>query len=333
MGYENRDYARDNDDRGGWGPSGNSGGGFRDWPVWKKILAANIAVFLLQIFFTRPATLEDLPGSKQFKDLPNIESIQFASGMMPSVSVVQKWLELDSRKVLKGQIWRIVTCGFCHDRMGIWHILMNMLFLFWFGSRLEMRYGSREFAVFYFCSLLASSSAYIALDLYTGTMIPAIGASGAVWGITALYALLYPYDTIHVYFLFPVQIWFLALVYFLFDLHPVLLALSGQTVGSGVAHAAHVGGAVFGYLYYRSGWQLAPHIDRLIGRKPTFANSRSQQDRQRTIPIAGSYSRSQPESEDRMDQILKKISAEGRENLTEEEEQFLLDQSARMRKR
>ena len=330
MGYENRDYARGDSDRGGWGPIGHSGGGFRDWPVWKKILAINVAVFLLQIFFVRPATMEDFPKSERFKDM-DVSAAQILQGRQ--VSVVQKWLELDSRKVLQGQVWRVVTCGFCHNRMGIWHIVMNMLFLFWFGSRLEARYGSKEFAVFYFCSLLSASFAYIALDLYTGTMIPAIGASGAVWGITALYALLYPHDTIRIYFLFPVPIWLMALVYFLFDLHPVLLALSGQTIFSGVGHAAHVGGAVFGWLYYRNDWQLVSFLGRLIGRKPTFANSRSSQNRQRIIPMNGPYAEKQEQTTDRVDQILEKISAEGRESLTEEEEQFMLDQSTKMRQR
>ena len=331
MGYENRDYARDDIRRAGWSPAGNSGGGLSNAPVWQKILIANIVVFLLQIFFTRPVNISDFENAKG--DLqPNAEEIQYVLDSGRTISIVQEWLELDSQKVLRGQIWRVVTCGFCHDRFGIWHILMNMLFLFWFGGRLEERYGSQEFAVFYFCSLLASSFAYIALDLYTNTLIPAIGASGAVWGIVALYALLYPYDRIYIYFLFPVPIWLMAVVYFAFDLHPVLLSLSGQEYSTGVAHAAHVGGAVFGFLYFRNGWQLALMFERIIGRKPKFANSRS--NRRQTIPMFGPYkNKSETPTDDRMDKILEKISAQGRDSLTEEEEQYLVAASARMRDR
>ena len=165
-------------------------------------------------------------------------------------------------------------------------------------------------------------------------MIPAIGASGAVWGVVALYALLYPFDTIHIYFLFPVKIWFMALVYFLLDLHPVLLALSGEAVQSGVAHAAHVGGAIFGYLYWRSDWRLMLWIEKWTGRKVRWANSQSTQRRgPSTIPMHGPYKTFEPTEEERMDLILEKISEEGRESLSEAEEKFLMDASAKIRKR
>ena len=154
MGYENRDYARD--DRGGWGGTGPSGD-FSSWPVWKKIIAANVVVFLMQMFVTRPATIEDFVGQGLYDESVAAEIDDRYLAQLPHVSVVQEWFQLDSEKVLSGQIWRLVTCGFCHSRHAIFHILFNMLFLYWFGSRLELRYGSHEFAAFYFASLLASS--------------------------------------------------------------------------------------------------------------------------------------------------------------------------------
>ncbi len=48
------------------------------------------------------------------------------------VSVVQKWLELDTKKVMRGQVWRLLTCAFLHSPTGVWHIVVNMLLLFWF---------------------------------------------------------------------------------------------------------------------------------------------------------------------------------------------------------
>ncbi len=330
MGYENRDYARN--DFGGW--SGSGSGSFRDWPVWKKIVAVNVAVFLLQIFFTRPGTLEDFVSSDHEREQLELAIEEGYYEEFPAVSLVQEWFKLDSTKVLHGQIWRLVTCGFCHARQDIFHILFNMLFLFWFGSRLEDRYGSREFAAFYFFALLASSFAYIALDLYTATMVPAIGASGAVWGVVALYALLYPHETIRIYFLFPVPIWLMAVIYFAYDIHPVLLSLSGETVRTGVAHAAHVGGAVFGFLYYRGDWQLMPWIDKLTGRRPEWANSSgTKRGNARVVPMHGPYKTLDTPDEERMDAILEKISNQGRESLSEDEEQFLASASKRLRDR
>lgn len=61
MGFQDRHYAGDNWSPRRYGPN-RSGHGFAGWEVWKKLIAINIAVFLLQIFFTRPATEEDLRG-------------------------------------------------------------------------------------------------------------------------------------------------------------------------------------------------------------------------------------------------------------------------------
>ncbi len=396
MGYQDRFYAGDN-----WSPTRHgprrSGGGFSDWEVWKKLIAINIAVFLLQIFITRPATEADLmrlpyfspdlyeyglteedfvddPASEPAADedrpaddqadkdaqgnsraaedeaasKSNAEADESQEeptkedqnarqrraeemrermreqmfAYLPRVSVVQEWLELDSQQVKQGQLWRLITSGFCHDRTAIWHLLFNMLFLYWFGKRLEYVFGAAEFTAFYFTSLLVASLAYIGLDLYTQTNIPAIGASGAIWGILALYALMYPYERIYIYFLFPVEIRWLALVYFLFDLHPVLLALAGDRQFTGVAHAAHIGGAIFGFLYWKQGWRLMPFIEslRLVTPRDTSSTTRHA----RTIPM-------KRRPADRLDEILKKISQQGRESLTEEELKVLEEASRKMR--
>ena len=350
MGLENRDYARANSDRGGWSTGNGHSGSFQDWEFWKKIIAANVIVFLLQIFVTRPATVQDwMPADRiqEFEEQPFIEdgsSDQISDieqlrvlNAIPNqkISIFQDWFELDSSKVIQGQIWRLVTCGFCHDRTAIWHLLFNMLFLYWFGSRLEFRFGSSEFAAFYFASLLASSMAYIALDLYTGTLIPAIGASGAVWGVVALYALLYPYEQVRVYLLFPVQIRFLAIIYFLYDLHPVLLALSGDTVFTGVAHAAHIGGAIFGFCYYKLDWRLMPWLRQLSRtNKKQWANSktsRTEREEQSILSMPEQFRRMDSEEEMHLDAILEKISSEGQDSLTEDEQEFLANASRKLK--
>ena len=330
MGYQSRDYAGTDDS---WRTGAEN---FKDWPVWKKLVAINIAVFLLQIFWTRAPTPQDF---QQFvgadESIEYVEDFSDALAFAPRVSVIQKWFELDATKVLGGQVWRLVTCGFCHSRGSMWHILMNMLFLVWFGARLESKYGSREFAYFYFASLIVASLAYIGFSLYTHTLVPAIGASGAVWGVVALYALLYPHETIRIYFLFPVPIWLMAMIYFLFDLHPLLLALSGDQIYSGVGHAAHVGGAVFGFLYYKSDWRLASKADRILGKQNRWANSSSTAStKPRILQMHGPYAKKvQPPTASKMVQVLEKISSQGRESLTDEEELFLQDASRRLREK
>ncbi len=101
-----------------------------------------------------------------------------AAELLPSVSIVQEWFELQTNKVVRqGQVWRLLTCAFCHDRFSLWHILFNMLFLYWFGRMLEPLYGSREFLLFYLTAAVVASLCYIGLDLFTRHSVPAIGAS------------------------------------------------------------------------------------------------------------------------------------------------------------
>ncbi len=331
MGLENRDYYRD-DRRDLERPSA-----FADVPVvCKRLLIANIVVFFLQMFVTRPMTIQDIPPEtiQQFEkhvdqareqgapETFSVDDMIERQLSFQQVSVVQQWCSLDPTKVAKGQIWRLVTCAFCHDRMSIWHLVFNMLFLFWFGTRLESRYGPKEFALFYFASAIASSVAFLLLHWYTGDLTPAIGASGAVWGVVALYALLHPYERIRLYFLFPIEIRWLALLYVLYDLHPVLLALSGDARHDGVAHAAHLGGAAFGLMYYKGTWKLSTWWDRL----PISSKSQEWAPKRRA---AGSRTAAKPspkpmpkadiELEIQLDDVLAKISREGRDSLTDEE--------------
>lgn len=343
MGLENRDYYRNTSGRG------QGASGFSDMPkVCKAILVANVVVFVLQILLTRPAG--EAERMQRFEDIANqyapdgevlpIESPPFAQAplLMPRESIVQEWFELDPQKVITGQVWRLVTSAFCHDRFGIWHLLFNMLFLFWFGTRLENMYGSREFALFYFASAIAGSAAFLALDFYTGDMTPAIGASGAIFGVVVLYAIHHPYERIRIYFLFPVEIRWLVLLYVILDLHPVLLALSGDGIRDGVAHAAHLGGALFGFTYFKAGWRLEPYWDRIpyvgeLGKdastawRPTGGSKRRKPVRRpssvpATIKMHEPDRAPDPELERlelSLDQVLEKIHEQGRESLSDAE--------------
>jgi len=182
----------------------------------------------------------------------------------PPVSIVQDWLKLDTDKVLKkGQIWRLLTGAFCHDRFGVWHILFNMLFLYWFGRFVEATYGSTEFLCFYLAAALVASVAFMGLELFTGDRHGAIGASGAVMAVVCVFAIWNPNYTIRWNFLFPIPIKIMVLIYVIFDLHPVLLALSGTVTHTGIAHAAHLGGLLFGYVYYKQNWRLLPYWNRV----------------------------------------------------------------------
>jgi membrane associated rhomboid family serine protease len=339
MGLESRHYFRDgrySDSFSGWGLDFT--------PVVKKLIIANVVVFLLQIFFTRPATptipfldraIENTPA---VKDAPEgeereearreaREAMEGMMGGMPGfrVSVVQEWFQLDPKKTVEsGQIWRLVTCAFCHDRHAIWHILFNMLMLYWFGTRLERMYGPREFLLFYLTAAVCGSLAFVALAYYTDSPNPAIGASGAVMGVMMLYVIFYPNETMLLFWFFPVPLWILLSVYVIYDLHPVLLALAGDKMFSQVAHAGHLGGLAFGFLY----WKFNLRLEALLGRKVRRWPRREPQPMpaREVIPIR------EPDAlSERVDEVLRKISEQGKDSLTDEERDVLIRASEKFR--
>lgn len=347
MGFQDRDYTRGHggytDQLGSWGfnldvvPH-----------VVKRLVAANVIVFLLQIFFTRAPTIDDYrqyleqnPALREAleneaasdKDeptaatnQPQADELQFDVADMDRISIVQEWLELDTQKVLHGQVWRLLTGAFCHDRMSVWHILFNMLLLWWFGQTIELMYGSREFLLFYLTAALVASLSFVGLDLITGSRIPMIGASGAVWAVTILYTCYYPRYTIRIWFFFPVEIRWLVLLYAIFDLHPVLLALAGEQTSDGVAHAAHLGGLAFGFLYWKQQWRLEPLWDRL----PQFRTRvKAWQSGLKVVrpPERGAAKDAE------VDRILEKIMEQGLASLTEREKRTLDQASRRYRER
>ncbi len=385
MGLDNRHYIR----RAPW-QSGSSGS--LDMPgVCKAIIITNVVVFLLQIFITRPTTLDDLPKqiteyyaddefySDEFAWQDTLVDEQASSDTivpgadsqdssetdqeatqklaeerrlaaekqrqkqlrqmlrhMPRSSVIQDWFSLDPEKVREGQLWRLLTSAFCHDRMSIFHLLFNMLFLYWFGRRLESMYGSLEFGLFYFASAILASVAFLLLQWYTGDTTPAIGASGAVWGVVVLFAIHHPYETINIYFLFPVQIRWLVLVYLVLDLHPVLLALNMPGgFSDGTAHAAHLGGAAFGYMYFKMGWRIEPYWNSLpiVGQEGPWQARVVERRPPSTLKIVREESKPSEtvRADSELDRVLDKIHNEGRQSLTDEEVAILEQASRRYR--
>src|SRR2546427_5236933 len=137
--------------------------------------------------------------------------------------------------------WTIVTYMFLHA--GPTHLLFNMLGLYFFGPRLELVIGGNRFLALYFTSGIAGAL----LSLFTPT-VGIVGASGAIFGVFYGYAHFWPRDRILVWGIVPVEAR-------LFVILMTALSLSGGLgIGqSGIAHFAHLGGFVGGFLYFK--WQ------------------------------------------------------------------------------
>ena len=344
MGFENRDYTRD----GSYTRIAGGEAFLEDSPVCKWLIIATVAVFLLQIFWTRPAKISDSFGQGYSLGNEQVEA-NFPPellGVLPKVSVIQEWLQLDSAKVVyRGQIWRLLTSAFCHDRFGVWHLAINLCLLFYFGRTIESLYGSKEFLLFYLLAAIVASLTFVGLQFATGDRAPAIGASGAVMAIMCVYTMWYPRDTINVMFYIPIEMRFVLLLYVAYDLHPILLQLSGAQMFTGVAHSAHLGGLLFGYLYWRNSWQLArywnPVEKRITSNRSMASNpSRGGGVSGEEAGAAWSNSSSTPARknvddrlEQEVDDILRKISESGEDGLTPRERKLLQQASQRYRDR
>ena len=143
-----------------------------------------------------------------------------------------------------GAPWMFITSIFLHANFE--HLFFNMIALFFFGSSLENRIGKRLFFMLFFISGIIGNLGYFftTADPYT----PAIGASGAVYGIMGALATLAPFMMVYIYGFLPLPMIAAAILWAVLD-------LAGLFTPSGIAHGAHLAGMFFGVafgLYYRS---------------------------------------------------------------------------------
>jgi len=167
------------------------------------------------------------------------------------------------------RLWQAVTAIFLHADVS--HILMNMLFLYFFGSALEEAWRRREFLTFFFvCGIAGSLCFYVFNRLLVSGSVKGLGASGAVFGLMAAYAMVYGNRIVLAFFILPMKAkWFVALCFAI-----ELLALCGP-VQDGIGHAAHVGGAVAGWAYLKLVWRRQR---RQAGPSGTRASSKGRFD-------------------------------------------------------
>lgn len=166
---------------------------------------------------------------------------------------------------------QLITHMFMHG--GFMHLFFNMFALWMFGSALENLWGPKRFLIFYIVSGLGAAALHMAVLYYQhGQLLeefarltsyqqgevservrqiinePTVGASGAVFGCLAGFAYLFPNTYIFIYFLFPIKAKWFVLIYAALELYAGVQA----TAGDNVAHFAHLGGAIVGFLlvYY-----------------------------------------------------------------------------------
>jgi len=211
------------------------------------------------------------------------------------------WIEwvfaLHSGGIRRGFLWQPLTYMFLHG--GIWHLLINLLVLWFFGREVEYFLGPRRFAWLYFGGGLAGAMLWLAFNF--SSSMPVLGASAGVLACVIAFATMFPDRevTLLVFFILPVRLkaGHLALVAIAFDAVPLL-----QGASTNVAHLAHLGGAALGWFFVKAlGYGRPWRIRRPPPPPPP----------------------SEEFIEEEVDQILEKISRHGLQSLTARERKIL----------
>ncbi len=232
MGFEDRQYNRDDDSysyTGNFGSGGGMAAGITSWSIVGLLIAINVAIFLADAF------------TPKVPDVPN------------SLHLINRFLALDTTSLWR--VWSFLTHGFAHSSIdaqhGIWHIGGNMLTLFFLGRPVEQRLGRNEFFRFYILSVLISGAVFVSYNLATGQTTTVVGASGAVTAVVMLFIFMYPKETLLLMGVVPMRAWILGVLIVSMDF---LRALDPENQ---IAWQAHLGGAAFGALYCVTGWNFS----------------------------------------------------------------------------
>lgn len=256
-----------------------------------------------------------------------------------------QWFWVNADEVLGGQVWRLLTYAFLHDADGAFpfHLLFNMLFLWFLGSEIEELYGSREFVATYLTSAVLGGLVYV------GTVLaglvpdrPCIGASGAVYTVMVLAALHYPNRTIYVFF-FPMRLWLAVALFVGYDAYSFLILTAREgSRGPGTAFQVHLAGAAFAFLYFKFQWRIMSVWEEMRSwfgsrRYRSRPRLRVYREDESATPVAAASASPKAEVDEHLeaqvDAVLEKVSRHGQSSLTDSEREILFRASEVYKKR
>ena len=229
--------------------------------------------------------------------------------------------------------WSIITYSFLHS--GIWHILSNMLILYYAGIYFLTYFSAKKLLNFYFLGVIFGALIY----MLSYNLFPAfqetgrsylLGASAGVMAVLVGIATHVPHLRIRLLFLGSIKFWYIAAFLVLLDIIQIPISNSG-------GHLAHLGGALFGYVYAKQlgkGNDIGSGFEKFIGsflslfetRKKPRSTMRTVYKKSGNSPVAPSAAKiSKTEKQQKIDAILDKISKSGYDSLTKQEKDFLFD--------
>ncbi|MDO8549559.1 MAG: rhomboid family intramembrane serine protease [Ignavibacteria bacterium] len=295
-------------------------GGFSFFPpVIKNLLIINVAVFFVQILGGQIAVGNGL-------SVENIIIKYFA--LIPIDGLGNEFIRWSFYP------WQLITYQFLHGGFG--HIFFNMFALWMFGMEIENSWGSKKFLYYYLLSGVGAGLFHLFLSPLLGSgNAPTIGASGAVYGIMIAFALMFPNRYIFLYFFIPVKakylITFLIVMEFMFI----------NSANSSVAHLAHLGGALTGFIFILLDKRINVELKNVFSRSsnrttkpfnPLGGITDRFKKKQENVEDAKYYEVEEKDevTQEEIDRILDKISQSGYQNLTEKEKKILFQASKKM---
>ena len=140
--------------------------------------------------------------------------------------------------------WQLLTYGFMHSTINLMHIVFNMFMLWMFGRELELVYGTRRFMTYYLTCVIGAGLVQLLVAFLQGGVYLTIGASGGVFGLLLLFGMTFPNRMIMLIFPpIPMRAKYMVV---LFGIIELVIGLGGYAPG--IAHFAHLGGMLFGFL-------------------------------------------------------------------------------------
>lgn len=261
-----------------------------------------------------------------------ISVISIFAFLLNNTSITTKTIELLSvpaslTKVLV-RPWTVITYMFTHK--DIWHIVFNMLWLYWFGKIFLEYLDQKKLLAVYLLGGLSGALVYVlSFNIFPAfkeivTESVALGASASVMAIVIAVAAYVPNYSIHLFLIGRIKIIYVALVIF------VLTSAVDFSVNSG-GKLAHIGGAVFGYFYIaglKKGRDIGKGINRIIDRFATIFKPRKKMKvTYKKTKNDYDYNKLKADRQAKINQILDKISKGGYDSLTKEEKDTLFSES------
>jgi membrane associated rhomboid family serine protease len=186
------------------------------------------------------------------------EFLEYWLALWPNAKPISAWTGREVWELNRFYPWQLITYGFLHSTTAFTHILFNMFGLWMFGQSVEEELGSRRFLKYYLICVIGAGLVHVAYAVIVRSPVPVLGASGGVFGVLLAFGMLFPHARVMMlFFPAPIEARFLVLIYGGIELLNGVLRTN-----SGVAHFAHLGGMLFGFVLLVTWMRRDPRLGR-----------------------------------------------------------------------